>query len=167
MTVCSPRERMANCDGIPARSQPIIFSMKSTVFFRSVNAPNEKRIKSGLANNSASASTSSSRKERRTSRSVCNCMVGTRRCGVRTAQRAVHTLTVSAVMARSDIRAWCELRFIIRRWQRTTRNTRDQRNRRIHQVSPPRGKQQLIALHVICTSERPKLFLAKGRSAQR
>ncbi len=48
-----------------------------------------------------------------------------------------------------------------------TRNTRDQRSRRIHQVWPRCGKQQRIALHVICTNERPKLFLAKGRSARR
>ncbi len=46
--------------------------MKSTVFFRSVKTPNEKRMKSGFANNCAIASTSSSRKERRMSRSVCN-----------------------------------------------------------------------------------------------
>ena len=48
-----------------------------------------------------------------------------------------------------------------------TRNTRDQRSRRIRQVWPPCAKQRLTALHVICTSERPKLSLAKGRSAQR
>src|SRR4030095_3564457 len=46
--------------------------MKSTVFFRSVKAPNEKRIKSGFANNCAIALTSSSRKERRIRRAVFN-----------------------------------------------------------------------------------------------
>jgi hypothetical protein len=71
-----------NCDGIPARSQPITFSIKSTVFLRSVKAPNEKRIKSGLANNCAIASTSSRQKERKMRRSVCNCMIrpGLPRC---------------------------------------------------------------------------------------
>src|SRR5262245_19018507 len=43
------------------------FSIKSTVFFRSVKTPNEKRMKSGFANNCTIASTSSSRKERRMS----------------------------------------------------------------------------------------------------
>ena len=100
------------------------------------------------------------------SRSVCNCMVGTPRCGVRTAQRAVPTLSISAVMALSDIRARASCDSNLEMGT-NERNTRDQRSHQIRQVWPPCAKQLRIALRVICTNERPKLFLGKGQSAQR
>src|SRR5262249_459929 len=70
MIASSPRGTTPNSDAMPPPSQPITCSMKAIVCFRSVKMPNEKRMKSGFENNCAMASTSSSRKERRMSRSV-------------------------------------------------------------------------------------------------
>ena len=160
------------------------FLDKINGLFRSVKAPNEKRMKLGFANNCAISSTSSSRKERRMSRSVCNCMVGTPRCWrlgdscseddvdrrrprcltkhrcLRVEDSAFHRCGIATY----DTRATFDSDW---RCANRTRNTRDQRSRRIHQVWPRCAKQQRIALRVICTNERPKLFLGKDQSAQR
>jgi hypothetical protein len=61
---------------------------------------------------------------------------------------------------------WMIFDSLVERCERKKRNTRDQRSRQIHQVWPRCARQRLIALRVICTNAEPKLFLAKGRSAQ-
>ena len=133
---------VANASNIYVVWQAQVLGISSTVFRRSVKTPDEKRMKSGFANSCAIASTSSLQKERRMSRSVSSCMVGTPRCP--------YHISLSSER-HSDTQFAREVRFL-ERCERTKRNTRDQRSRQIHQVSPPCGKRQLIALPVICTN---------------
>ena len=68
------------------------------------------------------------------SRGVRSSMAGTPRCGVRTARRAVPTIVVygASAMAAHDPCVRCD--SVVRGCERTTRNTRDRPNHRIHPV---------------------------------